>query len=163
VPPSLPSPPFLHRIPLLAQPSQFVLACIPGSLVTCLAAWWHSSQQLYKIFKAQALLSLLTHMHTHMHMHAHTHTQTQPFYRSIDVVQDNPGEPLPEETFTHSHLLWSSIIPYLLHPSIHNLSPSFLWSTSWLTPSTSYSCTFLHPIIVFFSQHMPIPSQPVLL
>jgi len=23
--------------------------------------------------------------------------------------------------------------------------------------------TFLHPIIVFFSQHMPIPSQPVLL
>ena len=29
-----------------------------------------------------------------------------------------------------------------------------------LEPSTSYS-TFLHPISVFFSQHMPIPSQPV--
>jgi len=23
-----------------------------------------------------------------------------------------------EETFTHSHLSWSSIVPYLLHPSI---------------------------------------------
>jgi len=49
---------------------------------------------------------------------------------------------------THSHLSWSSVVPYLLHPSItvhdilpvqfmclavffHNLSPSFLWSTSW--------------------------------
>jgi len=58
------------------------------------------------------------------------------------------GEPVPEETFTHSHLAYSSIIPYLLLPSItingilfiqftcltvflHNLCPSFLWSTSW--------------------------------
>ena len=43
----------------------------------------------------------------------------------------------------------------------HNLSPSFLWSTSW--PGTLHFIrhTFLHPIIVFFSQHMPIPSQPV--
>jgi len=43
----------------------------------------------------------------------------------------------------------------------HNLSPSFLWSTSW--PATLHFIlhTFLHPIIVFFSQHMPIPSQPV--
>jgi len=50
--------------------------------------------------------------------------------------------------FTHSHLSWSSIIPYLLPPSFtihvillvqftsltvffYNLSPSFLWSTFW--------------------------------
>ena len=34
-----------------------------------------------------------------------------------------------------------------------------------LEPSTSYSIhfLFLHPISVFFSQHKPIPSQPVLL
>jgi len=25
--------------------------------------------------------------------------------------------PVPEETFTHLHLSWSSIVPYLLHPS----------------------------------------------
>jgi len=63
--------------------------------------------------------------------------------------------------------------PYLLPPSttihgilpiqsecfavfFHNLSPSFLWSTSW--PGTLHFIlhTFLHPIIIFFSQHMPI-------
>jgi len=32
----------------------------------------------------------------------------------MDFVRDNPSEPVPEETFTHSHLSWSSIIPYLL-------------------------------------------------
>jgi len=40
----------------------------------------------------------------------------QPFYGSLDFVRDNPGEPVPEQTFTHSHLSWSSIIPYLLPP-----------------------------------------------
>jgi len=66
----------------------------------------------------------------------------------MDFVRDKPSEPLPEETFTHSHLSWSSIAPYLLHPSntthgvlpiqlmrltvfFHNLSPSFLWSMFW--------------------------------
>jgi len=33
-----------------------------------------------------------------------THT-TQPFYGSVEFVRENPGEPVPEETFTHySHL-----------------------------------------------------------
>jgi len=86
----------------------------------------------------------------------------------MDFVWDNPGELLPEETFTHSHLSWSSIVPYLLSPSttihgilhiqstcstvfFHNLSPSFLWSASW--PGTLHFIlhTFLHPIIVFLS------------
>jgi len=40
-------------------------------------------------------------------------THTQPFYGSLGFVWDNPGEPVPEETFTHSHLSWSSIIPYM--------------------------------------------------
>jgi len=30
-----------------------------------------------------------------------TYTHTQPFYGSVEFVQDNPGEPVPEETFTH--------------------------------------------------------------
>jgi len=33
-------------------------------------------------------------------------------------IWDCWGEPVPEETFTHSHLSWSSIILYLLPPSI---------------------------------------------
>ena len=32
-----------------------------------------------------------------------THTHTQPFYGSLDFVWDYLGEPVPEETFTHSH------------------------------------------------------------
>ena len=31
---------------------------------------------------------------------SHTHT-TQPFYGSVEFVRENPGEPVPEETFTH--------------------------------------------------------------
>jgi len=52
-------------------------------------------------------------------------THTQLFYGSMDFVRDNPGEPVPEEVFTHLHLSWSSIIPYLLHPSttIHGILP----------------------------------------
>jgi len=104
----------------------------------------------------------------------------QPFYGTLNFVQDSLGEPVSEETFTHSHRSWSSIILYLLPPSFtirgillvqficltvffHYLSPSFLWSTSWSGTLRFILNTFLHPIIVFFSPHMPIPSQPVLL
>jgi len=44
------------------------------------------------------------------------HTHKQLFYGSLDFVRDKLGEPVLEETFTYSHLSWSSIIPYLLHP-----------------------------------------------
>jgi len=46
---------------------------------------------------------------------------------------------------------------------LHNLSSRLLWSTSWSGALHLILHTFLHPISVFFSQHMPIPSQPVLL
>jgi len=29
------------------------------------------------------------------------HTHTQPFYGSVEFVRENPGDPVPEETFTH--------------------------------------------------------------
>jgi len=69
------------------------------------------------------LCSLCSYEHMHAHTHARTHTHLS--YGSVYSVQDNPGEPLPEETFTHSHLSWSSIVPYLLHPSntIHGILP----------------------------------------
>ena len=53
------------------------------------------------------------------------HTHTQPFYGSMDFVLNYLGEPVPEETFTHLHLSWSSIVPYLLHTSntIHGILP----------------------------------------
>ena len=57
--------------------------------------------------------------------HPDHNTHTQLFYGSQDFAWDNQGEPVPEETFTHSHLSWSSVVPYLLHPSItiHGILP----------------------------------------
>jgi len=33
----------------------------------------------------------------------------------MDFVRDNPGEPVQEEAFTHSHLSWSSIVRIIKH------------------------------------------------
>jgi len=77
----------------------------------------------------------------------------QPFYGSLDFVRDNPGEPVPKETFTHWHLSWSSIIPYLLPSSvtIHVILPVQL------------TCLNLFPqsLQVFFGlPHTPYISSP---
>ena len=83
----------------------------------------------------------------------------------VCVVRDYPGEPVPEETFTHSHLSCSSVILYQLPPSItiHSILPS-QYLRAWqsfcttsnqdlfglplgLEPSASYS-------IYFFTQSM---------
>jgi len=94
-------------------------------------------------------------------------------------VRDYPGELVPEETLTHPPS-WSSPNLYQLLPStmihsilpvqtpclaifLHNLSPCPLWSTSWSGALHLIFHTLLHPISVFFSQHMSIPSEPVLL
>ena len=89
-----------------------------------------------------------------------------------------PGEPVPEETFTHPpswsssfyQLLPSTTIHSILHVQItclaiflQILSPCPLWSISWSGALQLIFHTFLHPVIVFFLQHMPIPSQPGLL
>jgi len=46
---------------------------------------------------------------------------------------------------------------------LHNLSPRPFWSISWSGALHLIFHTFLQPISVFFLQHVPIPSQPVLL
>ena len=46
---------------------------------------------------------------------------------------------------------------------LHNFSPCPVWSTSWSGALHLIFHTFLHPISVVFSQHMPIPLQSVLL
>ena len=71
---------------------------------------------------------------------------------ALDFVWDNPGESVPEETFTHSHLSWSSIIPYLLPPSItiHGILP------------IQFTCqpVFFHFLGVFFG--LPLSQAPPL-
>jgi len=75
------------------------------------------------------------------------HSQTQPFYGSLDFVPDNLAELVPEDTFTHSHLLWTSIMPYLLPPStmIHGIhSVEFMCLTVFFKQSLSkFSLVYL--------------------
>jgi len=103
----------------------------------------------------------------------HTTIVLQPF------VRDYPSEPIPEETLTHQpswsspnlcQLLPSTTIHSILPVQIaclaiflHNLCPCPLWSTSWSGALHLIFHTFLHPISVFFLQHMPTLLQLVLL
>jgi len=89
--------------------------------------------------------------------HTDTHTHTHNCFTALWIIRHNLDKQISEETCTHSHLSWSSVIPYLLPLSItihgilpvqltcltvfsHNLSPSFL--SLGLAPSTSYSIHF---------------------
>jgi len=93
-------------------------------------------------------------MHARMHARTHTHT----IILRLSGL-DNPGDPVPQETFTHSQLSWSSVIPYLLPLSItihgilpvqftcltvffYNLSPLFVSKIGWIMKNewTQNSC-----------------------
>jgi len=108
-----------------------------------------------------------------------THTHTQPFYGSVDFVWDNPGEPVPEETFTHSHSSWSSIILicflHLLRSMVSSLfNPRALQSFSTislqvffglplgLAASTSYSIHFFTQSLSSFRNTCPYHRNPEL-
>jgi len=105
-------------------------------------------------------------------------THTQPFYSSLDFVWDNPGEQVPKETFTNSHLSLSSTILYMLPPSIAIHATSLFNLHAWqsfctiaaqvffrlplgLAPSTLYSIHFFtqssmisYWLIVLMIMHM---------
>jgi len=88
--------------------------------------------------------------------------QTQPFYGCLDFVRDNLDELVPKETFTHSRLSWSSVILYLLPPSvaIHSILPvQFTCLTVFFPQSHSkFSLVYLlawhPPSIHFFTQSL---------
>ena len=87
--------------------------------------------------------------------------KTQLFYSSMDFVRDNLGKLIPEERNIHpltpfvviSHPLSVTIHSIFtvqftcLTVFFHNLSPSFLWSTSW-------SCTIPPYSVYFFIQSL---------
>ena len=71
---------------------------------------------------SRALIFYSSHLRPcQIHSDTHIHTHTQPF--NPPFVQDYPGKPVPEETFTHSHPSWSPDILYQLPPSttIHSI------------------------------------------
>jgi len=108
----------------------------------------------------QPCLKQLTYTHT---------TVQQPF------VQDYPGRPVPEETFTHSHPSWSSDILYQLSPftAIHSiLCVQFTCLTASLQvlfglprglgPSTSYSMHFFMQSSSSFRSTCPYQQQLII-
>jgi len=81
----------------------------------------------------------------------------------MDFIRDNPGEPVPEETFTHSHQSWSSIIPYLLHPSatIHGILQSLFNPHAWQSFPQSLSKFSLVYLLAWHPPlHTPYISSP---
>jgi len=94
-------------------------------------------------------------------------THTQPFYGSLDFVREDPGELVPEETFTHSffvvishHLFASSTYGILsvqftcLTVFFHNLQV-FFGLPLGLAPSTSYSIHFFTQSLYSFCSTCP--------
>ena len=127
--------------------------------------WWHIRFVIVRlwVWPRPSRVHVAT---TSSHMSPTTATIVlQPF------VRDYPGELLPEETFTQPPS-WSlsNFYQLLLFTMIHsiltvqiacvaiflrNLCPFPFWSTSWSAALHLIFHTFLHPISVFFSQHMP--------
>jgi len=108
--------------------------------------------------------------------HATTHTHTHNGFTAFWILSGTTwvcwyhNRHSPTRTYRGHHSSLICFIHHILHVQFmcltdffQNLSPSFLWSTSW--PGTLHFIlhTFLYSIILFFSQHMPIPLQPVLL
>jgi len=106
-------------------------------------------------------------------LHTHTHTQLfnslwsgttrvgryqkkHPLTRIMII-----GHPLSSSSIYNNDILFVHFT--CLTVLSYNLSPGPLWSTSWSWTLNFILHTFLHPIIIFFSQHMSIPTQPVLL
>ena len=94
------------------------------------------------------------------------------FCGCLNFLRDNLDEPVPEETFILSQLSWSSIIPYLLPPSItiHGILPvQFTCLTVFCTitvrvffrlpfgmaPSTSYAIHFFTQSLSSFRSTCP--------
>jgi len=73
--------------------------------------WWDAGV-IICLEQTANVLHMVQVIKYHCHPIISTTTVLRPF------VRDYPGELVPEETFTYSHLLWASIILYLLPPSI---------------------------------------------
>ena len=87
-------------------------------------------------------LFLIRSLHTSC-THARTHARTNNCFTALWFFRDNPGEPVPKETFTHSHLSWSSIILYLLPPSIaiHDIAlQHIIINVLFTVPSVLWRC-----------------------
>ena len=113
---------------------------------------------------ATAYVSVYTHTHTQpfnsllsgttrvgLYQKKHSPTHTQPDHRTSFII------------FLHlQRSMASSLFSLRAWQFSRTTSLQVLWSSSWPWTLNFILHAFLHPIIIF-SQHMPIPTQPVLL
>ena len=107
--------------------------------------------------------------------HLVCNTHTQPF-NGLWSGTTRVGQYQKKHSPTHNHPdhrtsfinflhLQRSIASFVQFTSLtvfsDNLSPGTLWSSSWSWNLYFTLHAFLHPVIIFFSQHMPTPTQPV--
>jgi len=98
----------------------------------------------YNRFMALWILSGTTRVSQHQKKHSPTHTYS--------------GHQSSLICFFHLLRSKASSLFNLLPDSLFPQSLSFLWFISWPGTLNFILHTFLYPIIVFFLQHMPIPS-----
>jgi len=106
-----------------------------------------------------------------------THTQIQPFNGPLSETtwvgwyqkKQSPIHTHHESQTSFINFLQllqsiaSSLFNYVLDSPFPQLSSGPLWSSSWSGTLYFILHTLLHPIVIFFSQHTPIPLQLVLL
>ena len=137
--------------------------------------WNDTAQDILEPLQSHTQYMHSAHTHKHKHLHIHNHFTALWILSGTTRLSRHQKKHSPTHTYRghqSSHICFfhllrstaSSLFNFTcLTVSFHNLSPSFLWFTSW--PGTLHFILhkFLHPIIVFFLQHMPIPPQPLLL
>jgi len=133
----------------------FIFLCHNNMLLTAICpglSWWAGTRKVKPIWiwrKRHWVAMVSAGPYTKWHLAPRQHPATQPTvskhwrhntYNNYYYNHFTAGEPVPEETFTHSHLSWSSIIQYLLPPSfmIHGI---ILVQFMCLTTSTLYCVT----------------------
>ena len=144
-----------------------------SDLAICNCSLFQNISAAYLVFIRSAYLKqcriILTCLHTHTHATVyrllsgttrvgryekkHSPTHTQPDHRTSFII------------FLHlQRSTASSLFILRAWQSSQTISLQVLFGLPLgLGPSTYILHTFLHPIIIIFSQHMPIPTQPVLL
>ena len=113
------------------------------------------------------LLKLSQHTHTQpFNNHWSATTRVGRYQKQHSPTHTHPGHRTSFINFLHLLRSIASILCVqfmCLTVLFDNLSPGLLWSSSWSWTLYFILHAFLHPVIIFFSQHMPMPTQPVLL
>ena len=121
-----------------------------------------SASEVKTLWRYTNLFITRTHAHTHMHNHLTAFGLRQPrvgqYQKKHSPTHTHPDHRTSFINFLH--LLWSiasSVFSLRAWQSSLTTSLQVLFRLPLgLGPSTSYSMHILHPVIIFFSQHMPI-------